>query len=89
LFSYSSCLVTFDRVIQTTNGFESGITLSTYSSPVIGNAMINADHNKGIDVNLFHEIMSHGGMDKLQKSADIHGFKLTGKLTICKDCALA
>jgi hypothetical protein len=79
--------VTFDRVIRTKNGFVSGIKLSIYSSPVICSAIIN--HNKGIDGNMFHEMMSHCGVDKLQKTADIHGFKLTGKLTIYKNCALA
>ena len=38
---------------------------------------------------MFHEIMGHCGMDKLQKTANIHGFKLTGKSAICEDCALA
>jgi hypothetical protein len=56
---------------------------------VICNAIINADHNKGIDVNMFHEMMSHCDVDKLQKTADIHGLKFTGKLTICENCALA
>jgi hypothetical protein len=76
-------------VIRTKNGFVSGIKLSIYSSLVICSAIINADHNKGIEVNLFHEMMSHCGVDKLQKTADIHDFKLTGKLTICENCALA
>ena len=87
------CSVTFDRVIRTTNGFVSGIKLSInpypVSSPVSCNAMINAEHNKSIDINVFHEMMSHCGVDKLQKTADIHGLKLTGKLTICENCALA
>jgi hypothetical protein len=82
-------LVTLDRAIRTTNDFVSGIKLSIYSSQVICNAIINADHNKGIDASMFHEMMSHCGMDKLQKTADIHGLKLTGKLTICENCTLA
>jgi hypothetical protein len=44
--SKGPCSVTFDRVIRTTNGFVSGIKLSIYPSPVICNAMINAEHNK-------------------------------------------
>jgi hypothetical protein len=91
--SKGPCLVTFDRLIWTTNGCVSGIKLSIYpypvSSPVGCNAMINAEHNKGIDINVFHEMMSHCGVDKLQKTADIHGLKLTGMLTICENCALA
>jgi hypothetical protein len=91
--SKGPCSVTFDRVIRTTNGFVSGIKLSIYpypvSSPVSCNAMINVEHNKGIDINVFHEMMSHCGVDKLQKAADIHGLKLTGKPTICENCALA
>jgi hypothetical protein len=82
-------LVTFDRLFRTSNGFVSGIKLFICSSPLICNAIINADHNKGIDANMFHEMMSHCGVDKLEKTADIHGLKLTGKLTICENCALA
>jgi hypothetical protein len=82
--SYS---VTFDRVIRTTNGFVSEIKLSIYSSPVICNATINADHNKIFDASMFHEVMGHCGMDKLQKTVNIHDFK--GKSGICEDCAVA
>jgi hypothetical protein len=38
---------------------------------------------------MFHEMMSHCGVDTLQKTADIHSLKLTGKWTTCKNCALA
>jgi hypothetical protein len=38
---------------------------------------------------MFHERMIHCGVNKLQKTADIHGFKLTGKLTIYENYALA
>jgi hypothetical protein len=82
-------LFTFGRAIRTTNGFVSGIKLSIYPSPVICHAIINVEHNKSIDINILHEMMSHCGVDKLQKTAYIHGFKLTGKLTICENCALA
>jgi hypothetical protein len=36
---------------------------------------------------MFHEMMGHCGMDKLQKTVNIHDFK--GKSGICKDCAVA
>jgi hypothetical protein len=45
--------VKFDIVIQTTNGFVSEIKLTIYSFPVICNVIKNADHNQGIDVNMF------------------------------------
>jgi hypothetical protein len=67
------CSLTFDRVIRTTNGFVSGIKLSVYSSPVMCNAIINANHNKSYDVNVFHEMLGHCGMDKLKKTANIYG----------------
>jgi hypothetical protein len=72
--SKGPCSAVFDRVILTTNGFVSGIKLSVYSSPVICNATIKADHNKIFDVNMFHEMISHYSMDKSQKTANIHGF---------------
>jgi hypothetical protein len=68
-------LGTLDRMIWTTNGYLPRIKLSIYSSLVICNAMINADHNTGIDVIMFHEMMSHCGVDKLQEIADTNGWK--------------
>jgi hypothetical protein len=41
-----------------------------------------------IDVNKFHEMIGHCGVDRLKKTANIHGLKLKGEFKICEDFAL-
>jgi hypothetical protein len=42
-----------------------------------------------IDVYESDEIMGHCDVEKMQKTAKIHGFKLTGSVELCQDCAKA
>jgi hypothetical protein len=34
-------------------------------------------------------MLGHCGTEKLQKTANIHGFKIIGNAEICQDCAVA
>ena len=52
-------------------------------------AQNKADANKTIDVNKFHNMIGHCGVDRLTKTAQIHGLKLKGDLKVCTDCAIA
>jgi hypothetical protein len=56
---------------------------------VIYNATTVIRQDKRINVNKFHEMMGHSGTKKLQKTANILGFKLIGNIEVCQDCALA
>jgi transposase InsO family protein len=47
------------------------------------------DSNKSIDVNKFHEMIGHCGLDLLKKTAQIFGLKLKGDFEVCSDCAIA
>jgi hypothetical protein len=44
---------------------------------------------KSIDVNKFYEMIGHCGLDRLKKTAQVHGLKLKGDFKVCKDCAVA
>jgi hypothetical protein len=44
---------------------------------------------KEIDVNKFHEMIGHCGVDRLKKNTNIHGLKLKGDFKVCEDCAVA
>jgi hypothetical protein len=44
---------------------------------------------KEIDLNKFHDMIGHCGVDRLKKTANIHRLKLKGKFKVCEDCALA
>jgi hypothetical protein len=47
------------------------------------------DSGKSVDVNKFHEMIGHCGLDCLKKTAQVHGLKLKGDFKVCKDCAVA
>jgi hypothetical protein len=40
-------------------------------------------------VNKVYEMIGHCGVDRLKKTANIHGLKLKGEFKVCEDCALA
>jgi hypothetical protein len=40
-------------------------------------------------MNKFHEMIGHCGVDRLRKTANIHGLKLKGEFKVCEDCELA
>jgi hypothetical protein len=40
-------------------------------------------------VNKFHEMIEHCGVNRLKKTANIHGLKLKGEFKVCEDCAVA
>jgi hypothetical protein len=44
---------------------------------------------KEIDVNKFHEMIGHFGVDLLKKTTNIQGLKLKREFKVCEDCALA
>jgi hypothetical protein len=84
-----SVFITFDRVIKTVNGSISGIKMTTYDPSVAYLAKGSLAAIKEIDVNKFHEMIGHCGVDRLKKTANIHGLKLKGEFKICEDFALA
>jgi hypothetical protein len=40
------------------------------------------------DMNKFHEMIWHCGVDSLKKTANIHGLKLKGCFKACEDCTV-
>jgi hypothetical protein len=84
-----SVSVTFDRFIKTVNGSISGIKMTTYDPSVAYLAKGSLTAVKEIDVNKFHEMIGHCGVDRLKKTANIRGLKLKEEFKVCEDCALA
>jgi hypothetical protein len=58
-------------------------------SPTAYIAHNKVDSSKSIDVNKFHEMMGHCGLNCLRKTAQVHGLNLKGDFKVCKDCAVA
>jgi hypothetical protein len=83
-----SVSVTFDRVIKTVNGSISRIKMTTYDPSVAYLAKGSLTAIKEIDVKKFHEMIGHCGVDRLKKTANIHGLKLKGEFKVCEDFEL-
>jgi hypothetical protein len=79
----------FDRIIKTVNGSISGIKMTTHDPPVVYIAKGSLTAIQESDVNKFHEMIWHCGVDRLKKTANIHDLKLKGEFKVCEDCALA
>jgi hypothetical protein len=84
-----SVSVTFDRVIKTINGSISGIKMATYDPSLAYLSKGSLTAIKEINVNKVYEMIGHCGVDRLKKTANIHGLKLKGEFKVCEDCALA
>jgi hypothetical protein len=67
----------------------SGTKMTTYYPSVTYIAKGNLTAIKEIDVNKFHEMIGHCGVERLKKTANIQGLKLKGEFKVCEDCALA
>jgi hypothetical protein len=83
-----SACITFDRIIKSLDGTVSGIKMVSLNSPTSFVAQNKADSSKSINLNKFHEMIGHCGVDCLKKAAQVHGLKLKGNLKVCKDCAV-
>jgi hypothetical protein len=82
-----SSSITFDRIIKSLDGTVSGIKMVSLESSSAYVAQNKLDSCKSIDVNKFHEMIGHCGLDSLKKTAQVHGLKLKGDFKVCKDCA--
>jgi hypothetical protein len=61
--------ITFDRVINTLSGTIYGIKTVSNKSSVAHVAQGNSDLVKNIDINKFHEMIGHCGVDRLKKTS--------------------
>jgi hypothetical protein len=84
-----SISVTFDRVIKTVNGSISSIKMTTYDPYAAYITKGSLTSIKELDVNKFHEMVGHCGVDRLKKTTNIHGLKLKREFKVCEDCAVA
>jgi hypothetical protein len=83
-----SASITFDRIIKSLDRTVSGIKMVHLDSPTAYVAQNKLDSGKSVDVNKFHEIIRHCGLNHLKKTAQVHGLKLKSDFKVCKDCAV-
>jgi hypothetical protein len=63
--------------------------LTTYDPSVAYLANGSIFSIKEIDLNKFHDMIGHCCVERLKKTANIHGLKLKGEFKVCEDCAVA
>jgi hypothetical protein len=67
-----SASITFHRIIKSLDGTVSGIKMASLeSTPYVTQNKL--DSSKIIDVNKFHEMIGQCGVDRLKKTAQVHG----------------
>jgi hypothetical protein len=84
-----SASITFDRIIKSLDGTVSAIKMVYLDSQTAYVVQNKLDSEKSVNVNKFHEIIGHCGLDRLKKTAQVHGLKLKGDFKVCEDCAVA
>jgi hypothetical protein len=84
-----SVSVTFDGVIKTVNGSISDIKMTTYDLSVACIVKGSLTAIKEIDVNKFHDMIEHCGVDRLKRTANIHCLKLKREFKVCGDCSVS
>jgi hypothetical protein len=83
-----SVSITSYRVIKTVNGSISDIKMITCDPSVDFISKGSLTSIKEIYVKKFHKMIGHCSVDRLKKTANIHGLKLKGEFKVCEDCAL-
>jgi hypothetical protein len=84
-----SAFIFFDIIIKSLDGTVSRIKMVSLESSTAFVTQNILESNKIINVNKFHEMIGHCGVDRLKKTAQVHGLKLKGDFKVCKDCAIA
>jgi hypothetical protein len=78
---------TFVRVFKAKDGVVLGVKMITYNDPVAYSA-VNTDLKKGAEIKKFHKMLGHCGSNRLEKTANIHWFKLIGEFETCEEYAI-
>jgi hypothetical protein len=79
-----SASITFDRIIKSLDGTVSRIKMIHLDSPSAYIAQNKLDSVKSIDMNKFHEMIGHFGLDRLKKAAQVHRLKLKGDFKVLR-----
>ena len=78
--------IRFDRRIQTTNGYLSGVEIAPRTEGE--QVTVGLGEGKKINRNTLHKMLGHLSEDKMRATAKNMSWELTGKEMKCEDCAL-
>jgi hypothetical protein len=88
--NYKHVKLTFDRVINATDGCVTGVSMKPILSDNInGFANASISNERIYDINHLHKLFGHCGQEILNKTIKMYGFKSSGSFDTCEQCAIA
>ena len=81
--------LTFDRILNTKNGFVTGAKLNPIVIESAGSAIDPEKVEIKVDINRIHKIVGHCGEEALRATANHYNWTLSGKFEVCQECAIA
>jgi hypothetical protein len=81
--------LTFDRVINATDGCVTGVLMKPImSNNINGFANASISNERIYDINYLHKLFAHCGQEILNKTIKMYGFKSSGSFDTCEQCAI-
>jgi hypothetical protein len=81
--------LTFDRIINATDGFVTGVSMKPMiSNNINGFANASISSEKIYNINHLHKLFGHCGQEILNKTIKMYGFKSSGCFYTCEQCAI-
>jgi hypothetical protein len=88
--NYKHVKLAFDRVIHATDGCVTGVLMEPIlSNNINGFANASISNVRIYDINHLHKLFGHYGQEILNKTIKMYGFKSSGSLDTCEQCAIA
>jgi hypothetical protein len=82
--------LTFDRVINATDGCVTGVSMKPMmSNNINGFANASISNRRIYNINHLHKLFGHCGQEILNKTIKMYGFKSSGSFDTCEQCAIA
>jgi hypothetical protein len=82
--------LTFDRVINATDGCVTGVSMKTMiSNNINGFANASISNARIYDINNLHKLFGHCSQEILNKTIKMYGFKSSSSFDTCEQCAIA
>jgi hypothetical protein len=87
--NYKHVKLTFDRVINATDGCVTGVSMKPMSNNINGFANESISNERIYDINHLHKLFGHCAQEILNKTIKMYGLKSSGSFDTCKQCAIA
>jgi hypothetical protein len=88
--NYKHVKLTFDHVIHATDGCVTGILMKPIlSNNITGFANASIINERIYDIDHLHKLFGYCGQEILNNTIKMYGFKSSGSIDTCEQCAIA